>query len=268
MIMARSKRPPLPSWLGSEANRDDYIRKHPTHPQNGHLAARYMHKDTRNNLIAYINHPTDNTGVIYYNVDWVLIKDKFPKSTVHWLLIPRRYEWYAFHPLRALSKPDLLASARKELVYALKLAGQELRKQLGEFSVSEKVRRDAMMSDDPPDELPEGRNWEDEFNVGVHIFPSMYHLHIHIFSKDMKPLAKRNPTSDCGKKYQTFNTPFLAGIDEFPLADDDLRWWPETAEISYRTHDRHCWRCKKNFGRDWRGLAQHLLDEYEAWKRV
>lgn len=49
-------------------------------------------------LLPYIEHPEDHDCVVKYDDEWVLIRDKFPKSVVHLLLLcrdPARYVRYS-----------------------------------------------------------------------------------------------------------------------------------------------------------------------------
>lgn len=87
----------------------------------------------------------------------------------------------------------------------------------------------------------------------------MNHLHVHVLSKDM--------VSDCLKRtshYNSFTTPFLVRLDEFPLAADDPRRAPDRG--GYLHADMACWRCGKAFGNKMSKLKDHLADELEEWK--
>lgn len=213
-------------------------------------------------LGAYTYDPASfpQSRVIYYNEDFVLINDLYPKSSVHCLLLPRDPVKQLEHPLDVFNDLDFLEQVRAETSKAKKLVAGELRRRYGKVSAQDKSRREAMDADDPPDELPPGRNWENELIVGIHAAPSMNHLHIHILSKDMY--------SPCTKKdnhYNSFNTPFLVGLGRFPLSEDDpVR---HHSLSGYLHQDMHCWRCSRPFGKKFARLKEHLEEEYEEWKR-
>lgn len=86
----------------------------------------------------------------------------------------------------------------------------------------------------------------------------MNHLHVHVISVDM--------ISDCMKRrehYNSFKTEFFIELDDFPLAEDDPRrhqgHWPGIP--------LKCWRCGEVFDKKFKALTQHLLEEFDAWKR-
>jgi aprataxin len=233
----------------------------PTHPQSNARATTVPTGDPRDNLLSYILSPKDSSSVIYHNDKWLLIRDKYPKGTVHFLLMPRKSEFYTQHPFRALQDPEFLASARTEAIKAKRIAGSELRRLLGKYSAQERPRIEVIEADlDPDAVLPAGRDWEAEIKVGVHAYPSMNHMHIHIISRDMH--------SDCVKKrqhYNAFNTPFFVNLDEFPLPEDDERWTLKVRPY-YHDWDFICWRCERNFGNRFMELKRHLDKEFLEWR--
>ena len=117
-----------------------------------------------------------------------------------------------------------------------------------------------MNSDDLPDELPPGRDWSQSVISGVHAGPSMNHIHVHVLSADMHSSCMRHR-----KHYNSFNTPFLVDVDDFPLAEGDPRL--RYMEMKYLRVDFKCWRCGRDFGNSFDALKSHLREEFEAWKR-
>lgn len=103
--------------------------------------------------------------VISYDEKFVSIYDKYPKASIHALLLPRDPAWNLLHPFEALKDPSFLAEV-KEHANSLKasVAG-ELKRRYGGKEAAE-------------------RDWLNEVKVGVHAHPSMSHLHIHIISVD------------------------------------------------------------------------------------
>jgi aprataxin len=190
------------------------------------------------------------------------VHDLYPKSAVHLLLLPRDTDKFFNHPFDALSNDvEFLAQVRVEAHRLRQLAAAELRRKFGRFSISEKGRVEAMEADPPPDTLPEGRKWEDEILCGVHAHPSMNHLHIHVISVD-----RCSPCLKHRKHYNSFATPFFVPLDDFPLAEDDVRRHP--GREGYLKRDLKCWRCGSNFGNQFARLKEHLEREFEEWKRL
>ncbi|KAK4134576.1 HIT-like protein [Trichocladium antarcticum] len=104
----------------------------------------------RGALADYTNHPERFPRVVLRVTDHtVLIKDAFPKATVHLLLLPRSPQHHLLHPHAALADEGFLRV----------VGGEGAR--------------------------GEGRDWRREIRVGVHAHPSMAHLHVHVISRDM-----------------------------------------------------------------------------------
>ena len=236
-------------------------------------------------LGAYIADPSSfpPSTVIYENTDFVAIHDKYPKATVHVLLLPRSAQHSLLHPIEALSADaEFLSAVRAEAAKLKALAARELQRRLGHCSKAEAAREAVLNGDADPDAmavdldagtenndgetstrvaLPPGRDWEAEIRVGVHAVPSMSHLHIHVMSRDMHSRTMRHR-----KHYNSFNTPFLIDLNSFPLDETDPR--RNTKREGYLDWDMVCWRCGKNFKNRFARLKEHLEDEFKEWVRV
>lgn len=218
-------------------------------------ATRYL-ANRRDGLGLYTDSPDAFPDrVVYHNDKFVVIKDMFPKASVHLLILPRDKKKQRLDPQRAFDDLQFLEDCRKEEQIVRKIAAEELRRKFSHLSVSERVRNAAMDSAEPPDELPPGRNWLSDVKSGIHANPSMNHLHIHVLSRDMVGEKMKAPNH-----YQSFTTDFFIGLDQFPLAADDYRrhygWFKDSLT---------CWRCGKSFGRQFAGLQKHLLEEFNEW---
>ncbi|KAH3950999.1 hypothetical protein HBI81_087000 [Parastagonospora nodorum] len=227
--------------------------------------------DPRNGLGVYLDKPETNPEgrVVEWDEQFVVIRDKFPKASVHLLLIPRNPDLYFKHPLHLLSSDTaFLADCRKRVERVKALAAQELRRQFGHVSVADKPYQNALdelmcASDGSPTEeriaaLPQGRDWSKEIVAGVHTHPSMNHLHIHVFSRDMHSACMKHK-----KHYLSFNSSFLVQMDEFPLQEGSERFAPG----DWPTWGMKCWRCDKGFANKFARLKEHLDDEFEEWKK-
>jgi aprataxin len=194
--------------------------------------------------------------VVYYNDKFVVINDLFPKATVHLLILPRDPGKNAMRPQEAFDDPQFLADCREEEKRVRGIVASELRRKLGSYSASDKAYLDAMESDDLPDVLPPGRDWDKEVMSGTHTNPSMNHLHIHVLSRDLH--------SDClkhGNHYKSFTTNFFIRMEEYPLSEDHPR-----REYGHFPTDMFCWRCGRNFGNKMARLKEHLEEEFEDWR--
>lgn len=224
----------------------------------------------RDGLGAYISSPETfpSSRVLYYNDQFVAIHDLFPKSSIHVLVIPR-HSLTKLHPFDAFGQDSALLKATLEEVEKVKkLVAAELRRRFGKFSHKEQARLKAMegAQEGPSralpnlESLPEGRHWEDEVIAGVHSGPSMNHLHVHVLSRDRTSETMRHR-----KHYNSFATPFLVTLHEFPLKKDDVRRRPDHG--GYLRNDLKCWRCGKNFRNRFQELKRHLDEEFEDWKK-
>ncbi|KAI5298590.1 hypothetical protein KEM56_003924 [Ascosphaera pollenicola] len=238
--------------------RDKRVKK--IHEDKSSKKAKYNPRDA---LFEYIETPENfsPSTVLYYDEKFVLIKDKFPKSSLHLLLLPRNREKTWMHPIAALEDIEFLQEVRAEAYKVGKFAASELGRIHGKYSAKEKARQDAMSADPIPDELPEGRDWENELQYGIHAGPSMNNLHIHIMSVD-----RSGPCLKHRKHYNSFSTPFFIPLKDFPLSPDDKRRTLMVAD--YLHEDLKCWRCGKNFGNAFTRLAAHLQEELEEWKKI
>lgn len=216
----------------------------------------------RDALGAYIENPESFSSnvAVYHNQNFVAIRDRYPKSTLHLLLLPRDLSKTRLHPFDAFDDPKFLDNVRTEVKKIRTLAAAELRRMYGKESAQEKRRDDALDADPPPDELPSGRDWEKEVMCGIHSGPSMNHLHIHVMSVD-----RHSERMKSKKHYNSFSTPFFVDIDDFPLPEDDSR--RHFKRQGYLQWDYVCWRCGRNFGNKFAELKGHLEEEFNEWKR-
>ncbi|KAK3324568.1 HIT-like domain-containing protein [Cercophora scortea] len=229
-----------------------------------HAAAKLKKGSYRGALLEYIQHPDrfPASQVLRTTPNTVLIRDAFPKATVHLLLLPRSPAHYEQHPHEALSDPAFLATIRAEAETAARLAAAELARQLSPFSASSKARNDALATGTVPyDDLPAGRDYLPEIRIGVHAHPSMAHLHVHILSRDMHSDRLKHR-----KHYNSFNTPFFVPLADYPLAEDDERR-DSAFQNANLGRDLVCWACGKGFGNKFAELKRHLDDEFELWKK-
>ncbi|KAI2466697.1 HIT-like protein [Annulohypoxylon bovei var. microspora] len=218
----------------------------------------------RDGLGAYTHDPGayPPSRVIYHSPDFVAVNDMYPKSTVHTLLLPRS-PLSRLHPFDAFDDGAFLAAVQAETRKLRRLVAKELQRRYGRYSAQDREREAVLngeMELEEGQELPKGRDWEGELLVGIHAHPSMNDLHVHVMSPDMISECMRHR-----KHYNSFNTPFLIDVADFPLAKDDPRRHPK--ETGFNNKDLVCWRCGRNFGNRFKQLKDHLEEEFEKWKK-
>jgi len=219
----------------------------------------------RDGLGAYISHPEkyDALRVIYYNSDFVAIHDLYPKSSVHTLLLPRSEKFALMHPFEAFEDAEFLAAVKEQVAKLRKIVASELRRKYGPFSKQDEPREAVLNGEVELAEgeaMPVGRDWEKEVQVGVHARPSMNHLHVHVLSVDRYSECLKHR-----KHYNSFATRFFVPVEDFPLAEGDVRRHP--GREGYLESDMRCWRCGRDFGNKFARLKEHLKEEFEEWKR-
>jgi aprataxin len=221
--------------------------------------------DRRNGLGSYINHPekSHECQVVFYNDDFVGVNDLYPKSSVHCLLLPRSPQHKRMHPFDAFEDAEFLTSVRENAARLKSLLAKELQRKYAPFSAQESAREAVLNGDvelQDGEELPAGRDWEQEVMVGIHAHPSMNHLHIHVLSVDRFSDKMRHK-----KHYNSFATPFFVDLDAFPLPADDERRHP--GKNGYLSSNLKCWRCGEEFGVKFAKLKEHLAVEFEKWRK-
>lgn len=194
-------------------------------------------------LSVYIQHPERHENVIYYDNEFVVIRDKYPKALVHWLIIPRSANVTHMHPLKALRSEQFVRRVKILIEELMPYAAQELLHYTFAPFPAEYYFVDT-----------EGEKnvTANGFKAGIHAHPSMNNLHIHLISRDMVSNSLKKPNH-----YLTFNSMFfvpLEGAHHFnikALPHDILR-----GELI-------CWKCHRNFGRQLQELKCHLQDELD-----
>jgi aprataxin len=196
--------------------------------------------DRRRGLAAYIENPTKHPNVLGYNDDFVVIRDLYPKATVHILILPRDPVKQTQRMSEACLDEEFFNKLKLEAAKWRALAAKELARKLCS----------------PSEPIPE-RYWEAEIKVGIHSVPSMHHLHIHVISRDMHSECLRHR-----KHYNSFNTPFFVDLDDFPLTEEEAA----ARKRDWHKVDMVCWQCNENFKNKFTALKQHLDKEFDDWK--
>ena len=146
----------------------------------------------RSGLESIARAPERHRDVVVLATPTVLgIKDKYPKSRHHWLIVPRKPICDIF----ALSRAHL------QLLTQMKQAADEL--------VSRVTTRVTMTTSDisPSQEVTTAATStgpQANFSIGFHAVPSMSQVHLHVISHDFD-----SPWLKTKKHWNSFTTPFL-----------------------------------------------------------
>lgn len=225
----------------SELSRPDWPSKHDIHSRTMDLGK-------------YTVEPKKHKHrVLRETKDTVLILDKYPKSKVHLLMLPRWTPHQDLHPHDALADPVFLKVMREEATTCLSIAAARL---------EELVRKENLLHPGGKqlNEGLENRDFTKDFKIGIHAHPSMHHLHVHIISMDMASAINYS-----GRHYSSFNTDFIVPLRDYPLSMDDQRRKASVQNANLLKETFQCWRCGRDYGGDWPSLKTHLFLEWESW---
>lgn len=206
-------------------------------------------------LLPYLLEPDKfRERILRVTQDTVLIRDKYPKASVHLLLLPRWTPHRDYHPHDAFEDSAFLSMIRKEAGAGLQIATQLLR------SCMQKSLQSTQQSAKSIERMLDERDFNKDFHVGVHAHPSQHELHVHIVSRDMLSKHKYSP-----RHYQSFNTHFLVPLTDYPLRSDDIRRKVQFQNSNLLKEDFQCWKCGKDFGLSYEALQKHLSKEWFKW---
>ncbi len=233
----------------------------PTRPEPRSSTRASVFRD-RDALGAYISDPASNPSsrVITFSDAFVTIHDRYPKSSIHLLLLPRDPFKSLLHPFIALSDPVFCAEVKAEVRKLRILVAKELKRRFGAESAAEQRRVESLETGEEGTVVG-GRDWTQDVIAGIHAHPSMSHLHIHVLSRDFH--------SDCmrhRKHYNSFHTGFFIDVEDFPIAKDDPRRHP--GRQGYLDKELRCWRCGVGFRKSFAALKRHLEQEFGEWKKL
>lgn len=123
--------------------------------------------------------------VISYDENVIIIRDGFPKSVRHWLVIPRDNKVSRLDPIVALANANNYAMLKPYVEKAKRMITQELQDQYG-------------------------GDWLNFVRCGVHVVPSLANLHIHVILQDFNSNRMKHK-----KHYNSFTTPFFVPFEDF-----------------------------------------------------
>ncbi|KAK9236759.1 HIT-like domain-containing protein [Lipomyces kononenkoae] len=217
-----------------------------------------LHKSTqgsysfRDALAPLIQNPDNfvkSGEVMKYTEDYVLIHDKYPKASVHLLILPRESTRTRLHPFQALCPHVSKITGTKDFYDRM----SEIVRECEDVAIRELK------------DLYKKTFTAEDLKVGVHSAPSMSNLHIHVISVDNYSEKLKNK-----KHYNTFNTPFFVSFDELGTMtreDARIKGGPMYCAQIASNNDLICWRCEKNFQNQFKKLKDHLEEEFILWKR-
>lgn len=164
----------------------------------------------------------EKADVVTFNEDFLVIRDKFPKGLIHWLVLPRK---------EMLAEIGLLTGAQVDLVRGM----CEMEKQLTVLARTE-------LKDD-----------SQEFWTGFHSVPSMKLLHLHFISADLNGPRMTKPSH-----WISFTTPFFIRLPDLlkRLEDSGSPQIDLEAEKKLKKGKPTCPICKLTFKNNEDGVVE------------
>ncbi|KAG5366178.1 Transcription factor bHLH140 [Yarrowia sp. B02] len=123
--------------------------------------------------------------VVLDTEDFVVIKDAFPKSYIHYLVLPKSVKPDT-HPLKAF-EDDELYEKTKEMVEKVQT-----------MAAVEYIRT-------------KGHSKDVKIQSGIHSVPSMNHVHVHVMTTDLSSPRLKNRTH-----FNSFKTDFFVPFKSIP----------------------------------------------------
>ncbi|CUM64085.1 uncharacterized protein PRCAT00001674001 [Priceomyces carsonii] len=217
----------------------------------------------RNALQAYIDDPDRFKDVILYSDENALIiKDMYPKSIRHYLVIPKDKKVTHLHPLGAF-KSDVSLFIKFDTYI-------EIAKRL----IVDDLLESGLLSRNDSDK-PYLSEFSSQFiKAGVHAVPSLNNLHIHVITNDFFSSRLKNK-----KHYNSFTTAFFVDYSALEPKEESDEEDPESSDSSCNTHSiskigdsfylqllkstpMRCSYCGVLFGNKFLKLKDHLEIEF------
>ncbi|ODQ76893.1 hypothetical protein BABINDRAFT_163974 [Babjeviella inositovora NRRL Y-12698] len=233
----------------------------------------------RRALAPYIQHPETKikSDLVFYDDKVTIIRDAFPKSRVHYLILPRDPSITRQSPLTVFDG-EKGARLKAHLAPYVTMA-----KRLVICEMYNSVWGEAIQQTYPPEDDPQCKRYEnygeafhslvdeehlDEYVLaGFHAVPSLENLHIHVLTGDFTSDRLKNR-----KHYNSFNTPFFINFEDLPFSPARLEAArrngidyqnAKAMEQIVKTTDLRCIHCGENFRGHFAQLMPHLRDEYD-----
>ncbi|CUS20365.1 LAQU0S01e04984g1_1 [Lachancea quebecensis] len=187
--------------------------------------------------------------VLFFDSHAVIIKDAFPKSQFHFLILPRDLELTQTNPV-------FLSAEQKNKFQCY--VDWALTRVFEDFTKKYTLVGERMLPFENKHQFKDKQFFIDSFTqVGIHSIPSLRNLHIHVMTKDFYSDRMKNK-----KHYNSFNTTFFVSWSGLPLEESPDATYLEN-EIIKKT-DLKCCYCKKNFKNRFSELKLHLDHEFKA----
>ncbi|SCV05848.1 LANO_0H16512g1_1 [Lachancea nothofagi CBS 11611] len=201
----------------------------------------------RDALKSYILTPEEHSeDVIFHDSQVVIIKDRFPKSKRHLLVLPRDLKFTKTKPW-ALSVEE-----RENLQQYIDLALDHI---FQSFTKEHKWRPTKSMPFETEAQYQNRQFFVSKFTqVGVHCVPSLNNLHIHVMTQDFHSDRLKNK-----KHFNSFTTEFFVKWEELPLVSVDTKHMENNV---IKKSDLVCPYCSENFKNRFSQLKLHLDHEF------
>lgn len=185
-------------------------------------------------------HITNPENAVYKDKDFVVISDGFPKSTIHYLILPTdKSKNLTKSPIKLLNQdPDFYKKCTEIVSKVESIVANELSKK---WNCNVNTAKQYIKS-------------------GMHAIPSMAHMHIHVLSTDLDSARLKR-----AEHYTSFTTKFFVPFSDIPSLKPDCDEFNEPLIKSMIKEDLICHYCGQNFKRSFTQLKTHLSKEYQSF---
>lgn len=211
-------------------------------------------------LRPFVEHPERHPQeVLFYDTEVTIIWDKYPKSAIHLLILPRNRVKTKLTPIEAFEDEKFRSSLEKYIKIARALVKVEFGKKFQARDESSEENQNQNQDQDL------GQNQkslsDNSIIVLCHAVPSLYNLHIHVLTNDFVSPCVKNK-----KHFLSFQEPFGIPIEKFPLVADDQLRDPKYCHQLLKANMK--WR-GKDYGSRFAVLQSDLATEFNKhWERT
>lgn len=162
------------------------------------MKTKYYEMSFRYVFEKFLKNPEKYPQIVVFSDDnAVIVRDQFPKSIFHFLVLPRQFTF--LRPQVAFQNSRFRKLMQKYVEKAKEILRNEFNQRYEFIDKNDKL--------------------ESHIKVCCHSLPSMKNLHIHVMTTDLYSDRMKNK-----KHYNSFTTQFAINWDEMPLDKEDPRF--------------------------------------------
>lgn len=206
------------------------------------------------NLNPYIIDPDLHSEVIFYDQNVSVVVDRYPKSVVHFLVLPRSSDLTYQTPFAIIANKTVVDMLNPYVLRAQLFAAMHLKA----------IKTGSSHNIEFPSDIADWYDYQpfiSRIRAGFHAVPSMTNLHIHIISNDLN-----SPSTKRINHYNSFATIFFIPFPGQPGSDREKTESPSKLLAICHYTPLQCVFCQQHFDQ-MNALKWHLKEEFDQWKK-